>query len=731
MTGSDVFNIISVDSLSGRYFHNETTDSAKNTSAPVIYISETKLAALFNQWSSLESDVSLERSCLGENEPPRWEARRTTNLRLGEATAALLDHVQWDHVVILTDGASDDVLPLPRRVIGKPATYSIFTINVGQEAANIEEALDLVAEFRERHFIIACEMNCVREVFHQANTFDTRKDQQGFFTYSHQWIIVAKHRRQLDDIELFLGNVSHVVALVPAPDTRTVPQREVDELTRMARAVVMTATNEYHVITGSAFESRNAAFRASPSPAFKVFTAFYEKDGRKFQQIGNYESSKLCLTSDQDMFPNVKFGLNGRHLIVSTNYWSSFMTKTITNGRVTYKGLCYDMLKEMAKTMNFSYTIVEPPDGQWGVISNGTYNGVIGQLQHKEVDLVMGALTREAQREQYIDFNYVPFHIALTTVALIKPDLIDITVGPFFRPFKLEVWGCILAAIPIIGVALLLFARACGAAAPKRHKQELQSTTDALWFSVGALLQQGSERIPKHWAVRFVFLSWWLFCIIIVAIYGANLVAFLAVSQRSLPFETLEEMTAQTDYKYGMMGGTVWTDLFKNSTWPVYKKMWDTMQRNAEHDADIISSNYTRQFRKMEHEKFAYISDVKTIQAEMALNCHITMLDVRFMPMHYTVGFQNNSAYKTFVDEQFMRFFASGLFAHWRKKYWPKPAQCSSREGPKALGLYQLHGAFYITFVLTSLSCLVLAVEMVVSSITSRSKKRNHIVSPN
>ena len=32
------------------------------------------------------------------------------------------------------------------------------------------------------------------------------------------------------------------------------------------------------------------------------------------------------------------------------------MTKTITNGRVTYKGLCYDMLKEMAKTMNFRYS---------------------------------------------------------------------------------------------------------------------------------------------------------------------------------------------------------------------------------------------------------------------------------------------------------------------------------------------------------------------------------------
>ena len=51
--------------------------------------------------------MSLERSCLGEDEPPRWEARRTTVVRLGEVTAALLDHLQWDDVVILTDGASD------------------------------------------------------------------------------------------------------------------------------------------------------------------------------------------------------------------------------------------------------------------------------------------------------------------------------------------------------------------------------------------------------------------------------------------------------------------------------------------------------------------------------------------------------------------------------------------------------------------------------------------------
>ena len=50
----------------------------------------------------------------------------------------------------------------------------------------------------------------------QANAFDTHRDQQGFFTFLHKWLIVTKQPSQLNDIELFLGNVSNAVALVPS-----------------------------------------------------------------------------------------------------------------------------------------------------------------------------------------------------------------------------------------------------------------------------------------------------------------------------------------------------------------------------------------------------------------------------------------------------------------------------------------------------------------------------------
>ena len=76
------------------------------------------------------------------------------------------------------------------------------------------------------------------------------------------------------------------------------------------------------------------------------------------------------------------------------------------------------------------------------------------------------------------------------------------------------------------------------------------------------------------------------------------------------------------------------------------------MMRDVERDADILSANQSLQLQKVVDERYVYITDVTSIQAEMAVNCHLTMLDLRFMPLHYCFGFQNNSAYKDIANEE-------------------------------------------------------------------------------
>ena len=77
------------------------------------------------------------------------------------------------------------------------------------------------------------------------------------------------------------------------------------------------------------------------------------------------------------------------------------------------------------------------------------------------------------------------------------------------------------------------------------------------------MCRSGCEHRPGSLAVRFVFGGWWLFCIIIIATYGANHVAFLAVTQRTLPFNSLEELNEQTEYTMGVLGGTAYVAAFK------------------------------------------------------------------------------------------------------------------------------------------------------------------------
>ena len=55
-------------------------------------------------------------------------------------------------------------------------------------------------------------------------------------------------------------------------------------------------------------------------------------------------------------------------------------------------------------------------------------------------------------------------------------------------------------------------------------------------------------------SARFFVGFWWLFCIVIVATYSGNLIAFLTVDKYIVPFETLKEMALEGEYKFGTIG---------------------------------------------------------------------------------------------------------------------------------------------------------------------------------
>ena len=88
--------------------------------------------------------------------------------------------------------------------------------------------------------------------------------------------------------------------------------------------------------------------------------------------------------------------------------YAPFLMKNIGN---IFSGFEIFQLDALAFLLNFQYTIVEPPDGQWGKPDqNGTWTGLIGHAMYGHTNFSMGMITISEDREAVIDFC-VPFYI--------------------------------------------------------------------------------------------------------------------------------------------------------------------------------------------------------------------------------------------------------------------------------------------------------------------------------
>ena len=59
------------------------------------------------------------------------------------------------------------------------------------------------------------------------------------------------------------------------------------------------------------------------------------------------------------------------------------------NGTITLdRGIFVEVLEELSRLLNFSYTVSLPPDGEWGALrDDGTWSGMVGQLKREVLDL--------------------------------------------------------------------------------------------------------------------------------------------------------------------------------------------------------------------------------------------------------------------------------------------------------------------------------------------------------
>lgn len=134
------------------------------------------------------------------------------------------------------------------------------------------------------------------------------------------------------------------------------------------------------------------------------------------------------------------------------------------------KGYCIDLLRALAKRVNFTYDIALSPDGQFGhyILKNQTtagivtgvkkeWTGLIGEVVNERADLIVAPLTINPERAEFIEFSK-PFKYQGITILEKKPSRSS-TLVSFLQPFSNTLWILVMVSVHVVALVLYLLDR--------------------------------------------------------------------------------------------------------------------------------------------------------------------------------------------------------------------------------------------------------------------------------
>ena len=251
------------------------------------------------------------------------------------------------------------------------------------------------------------------------------------------------------------------------------------------------------------------------------------------------------LDLQDDLFPHVSGGLRGRRVALSAVNDPPYLTLKKVGDTLMGSGVMAEYMDLLGSKLNFTYTLIQA--------SGNSESGIIRQLVRNEVFMAANPVLMADKNLKQVDFagtvEYQRYKI------MYKMPGEEPKIYLFYKPFTPLVWICIAIATVLAGPVLWVIQRTSyfykfqeegyGGLGKLRH---------CVWYTFGALLQQGGNMLPKSDSARLFVGFWWIFVVVVVTTYSGNLVAFLTFPQVEPTLEGVNMML-----RLGREGGMTWS----------------------------------------------------------------------------------------------------------------------------------------------------------------------------
>ncbi|XP_055333034.1 glutamate receptor ionotropic, kainate 2-like [Paramacrobiotus metropolitanus] len=238
---------------------------------------------------------------------------------------------------------------------------------------------------------------------------------------------------------------------------------------------------------------------------------------------------------------------------------------------------------------------------------------------------------------------------------------------------------------------------------------------NSLWFTIGSLMQQGSDIAPRAVSTRVAAGCWWFFTLIMISSYTANLAAFLTVERMKLPIESADDLSKQNLIRYGCYHGGATYNFFKDSKLPVYKRMWDAMSADPSNFVKKGAAGVAR----VKNDKYAYLMESPSLEYEMSKDCDLTQIGNLLDSKGFGIATPQNSPYRDEISKAILKLQENSVLHKLKENWWKKnnSSSCDSISKPQdqasELGLANVGGVFVILIAGLILSFAVAILEFV------------------
>ncbi|KOX68162.1 Glutamate receptor, ionotropic kainate 1 [Melipona quadrifasciata] len=275
----------------------------------------------------------------------------------------------------------------------------------------------------------------------------------------------------------------------------------------------------------------------------------------------------------------------------------------------------------------------------------------------------------------------------------------------FMNPLAVEIWLSMLGAYVMVSLTIWIVARfspyewveptpcpSCKCPLQGGHVSALDPDSDdiplprtvneftmanSFWFTVGTLMQQGSDLNPKATSTRIVGGIWWFFTLIIISSYTANLAAFLTVERMITPIENAADLAEQTQISYGTLEGGSTMTFFRDSKIGIYKKMWEFMETKS---PSVFVKSYEDGVKRVLEGDYAFLMESTMLDYAVQRDCNLTQIGGLLDSKGYGIATPKGSPWRDKISLAILELQEKGVIQILYDKWWKNTGDVCNRD---------------------------------------------------